>query len=477
MIIKNGKRLDGFCVDSLPIGTLQPYLGLKAPNGYLICDGSLISKIVYPDLYAICGSLFGTETDTHFYLPDLRGKTIAGYDNSDTATNTIGKLLGSKTHSHAISEHTHTYGLRYSSYYDALVQLGESPTSDRLMAIRNKNGDYVYPTRYDSTLIETNANSGVLKERYSLSTTSHWQLESQTSGTNLQTGEISNYQPTLVANWIVKAKMIAPVTAIVENSLSSASEINALSAAQGKILNDKVDSHTHGLSHHSLYCPVEDVTEGGWEVLDPTYSRKEVWLKSLRFRANAPEWLVGNYSTGIAFGGGDTKGVMSLSYHTPLIKFAGGNADAPSWYMGLTGNKSTTYDLNNFIQKPVVLWSNPSPKSTFNAQTINVANLSSYSYIEVIFYNWVGGQWAYQSVKAPVENGGVINLCFTINLYDGEDTNTCHFGSRLGTMNTSNNTITWLTQHGAVVYVTGTPVAANNNNQWGVPVKILGYKL
>lgn len=458
MIIKNGKRLDGFCVDSLPIGTLQPYLGLKAPNGYLICDGSLISKTVYPDLYAICGSLFGTETDTHFYLPDLRGKTIAGYNESDSTINTIGKLLGSTTHNHTTGNH--------------ILTIDEIPDHSHQF--------YTTPNSHSAEWIE-----GVQRYFYDVSTTDD--SDSYIGGTlnsggsqphnHGDTGMASNYQPTMVANWIVKAKMIVPVTAYVENTLDSTSESNALSAAQGKILNNKIESHTHGLSHHSLYCPVEDVTEGGWEILDPTYSRKEVWLKSLRFRANAPEWLVGNYSTGIAFGGGDTKGVMSLSYYSPLIKFAGGNADAPSWYMGLTGSGSTTYNLNSFVQKPDVLWSNPSPKSNFNAQTINVTNLSSYSYIEVIFYNWVGGQYGYQSVKAPVENGGVVNLCFTINLYDGEDTSTCHFGSRLGTMNTSNNTIAWQTQHGAVVYVNGTHVDPNNNNQWGVPVKILGYKL
>lgn len=454
MIIKNGKRIDGFSTDSLPIGTLQPYLGLKAPNGYLICDGSLISKTVYAELYAVCGSLFGTETATHFYLPDLRGKTIAGYNSGDATLNTIGKLLGSTSHTHTTGNHTLT------------VEEMPSHTHNMTLPSSWMNGYYHGETRWGFNADDTTSNPNRILATGGGQAHNHG-----------DTGSTSNYQPTFVANWIVKAKMIVPVTGTVENNLDSTSEINALSAAQGKILNNKIESHTHGLSHHSLYCPVEDVTEGGWEILDPTYSRKEVWLKSLRFRANAPEWLVGNYSTGIAFGGGDTKGVMSLAYHSPLIKFAGGNADAPSWYMGLTGSGSTTYNLNSFIQKPDVLWSNSSPKSTFDAQTISVTNLSSYSYIEVIFYNWVGGQYGYQSVKAPVENGGVVNLCFTINLYNGENTSTCHFGSRLGTMNTSNNTIAWQTQHGAVVYIDGTSVSPNNSNQWGVPVKILGYRL
>ena len=106
MILKNGKRIDG-CTDTLPVGTVQPFLGLTPPLGYLVCQGQLISKVEYPELYKICGSTFGTETSTHFYLPDLRGKTIAGYDNNDSAMNTIGKLLGAKTHLHNIPDHCH----------------------------------------------------------------------------------------------------------------------------------------------------------------------------------------------------------------------------------------------------------------------------------------------------------------------------------------------------------------------------------
>ena len=107
MILKNGKRIDG-CTDSLPIGTVQPFLGLTPPLGYLVCQGQLISKAEYPELYAICGDTFGTSTDTHFYLPDLRGKTIAGFDNTDGTMNAIGKLLGAKTHTHTSAAHTHT---------------------------------------------------------------------------------------------------------------------------------------------------------------------------------------------------------------------------------------------------------------------------------------------------------------------------------------------------------------------------------
>lgn len=219
MIIKNGKRLDGFCVDSLPIGTLQPYLGLKAPNGYLICDGSLVNKAVYPDLYVICGSLFGTETSTHFYLPDLRGKTVAGYNADDSTLNTIGKLLGSVSHTHTTGNHTLT--------------IAEMPAHTHQ---DGKNDEGITAQTGGSTSAVMHWDS----KSCELPTTSTGGGQAHNHG---DTGAASSYQPTMVANWIVKAKILVPVTGVVENSLNSTSTVNALSAAQGKALNDKFSQY------------------------------------------------------------------------------------------------------------------------------------------------------------------------------------------------------------------------------------------
>ena len=107
MILKNNKRIDG-CSDTVPIGTLNSFLGLTAPYGYLICQGQKVSKTTYKELYKICGDTFGQSTDTEFYLPDLRGQTIAGYKEGDTTFGTLGGLIGSLTHLHSTGNHTLT---------------------------------------------------------------------------------------------------------------------------------------------------------------------------------------------------------------------------------------------------------------------------------------------------------------------------------------------------------------------------------
>lgn len=69
---------------SVPIGCIIPFSGSTIPVGFLLCDGSEVSKTDYADLYVVVGNKFGTATDTtKFKLPDLRNKFIQGA-NSNT---------------------------------------------------------------------------------------------------------------------------------------------------------------------------------------------------------------------------------------------------------------------------------------------------------------------------------------------------------------------------------------------------------
>lgn len=64
---------------SVPIGTIISYASTALPIGFLLCDGSEISKTDYADLYIVIGNKFGTATDTtKFKLPDLRDKFVQG---------------------------------------------------------------------------------------------------------------------------------------------------------------------------------------------------------------------------------------------------------------------------------------------------------------------------------------------------------------------------------------------------------------
>lgn len=44
----------------------------KVPSGFLPCNGAVISKFAYSQLFYIIGSKFGDSTEQTFTLPDLR---------------------------------------------------------------------------------------------------------------------------------------------------------------------------------------------------------------------------------------------------------------------------------------------------------------------------------------------------------------------------------------------------------------------
>lgn len=83
-IYQGNKKLAYSCnvdnsVYAVPIGTILSYSATTPPVGFLVCDGSEVSKTTYSDLYSVIGDLYGECTDTSkFKLPDLRDKFVQG---------------------------------------------------------------------------------------------------------------------------------------------------------------------------------------------------------------------------------------------------------------------------------------------------------------------------------------------------------------------------------------------------------------
>lgn len=64
------------------IGTIERLAGTVAPDGYLLCDGSIVNRADYPELFKTIGTSFGYGNDDGltFHLPDLRGRFLRGTD-------------------------------------------------------------------------------------------------------------------------------------------------------------------------------------------------------------------------------------------------------------------------------------------------------------------------------------------------------------------------------------------------------------
>lgn len=96
----------------VPTGCCLPYSGAIAniPGGFLLADGSEISKTTYAALWtAFGGHLYGTPSSpsTHFLLPNMGGRVTVGYvagGDTDGDYGTVGAAAGAKKHALADTE-------------------------------------------------------------------------------------------------------------------------------------------------------------------------------------------------------------------------------------------------------------------------------------------------------------------------------------------------------------------------------------
>lgn len=57
-----------------PTGAMIPYAGASAPAGYLLCNGSAVSRTTYAALFAVIGTTYGSgDGSTTFNVPNAKG--------------------------------------------------------------------------------------------------------------------------------------------------------------------------------------------------------------------------------------------------------------------------------------------------------------------------------------------------------------------------------------------------------------------
>lgn len=123
-----------------PVGTIIAWIGntSNTPEGYLVCDGSEVSKTDYPELYSVIGDKFGTSSEEgKFKLPNLvDGTYLQGNMNSgsiiDAGLPSIsGKLTGTTS---TTGNHKHTY-TKIDTYWHRVKNDG----ADDLMVYSSNN--------------------------------------------------------------------------------------------------------------------------------------------------------------------------------------------------------------------------------------------------------------------------------------------------------------------------------------------------
>ena len=210
----------------IPVGVIEMFAGSTAPNGWLVCDGSTVSRKTYSDLFKIIGTTYGVgNSNDTFTLPDMRGRTPIGVGTGTyltATTRTLASTTGAETatlleanlpsHAHAFTpsgslntESSHTHGSANAGSHN------HTSNNSLLMYVGSGGG--------------ANLSSGTTYQIYNLNATiqnngdhSHGSTNSNTGHTHTFTGSpgttgngngtataVSIMPPAIAINFIIKA--------------------------------------------------------------------------------------------------------------------------------------------------------------------------------------------------------------------------------------------------------------------------------
>lgn len=143
--LSTAKGGTGDTTNRMPVGSVIVWTTTTAPGGFLLCDGSAVSRATYAGLFAVVGTTYGAgDGATTFNLPDMRGRVIIMVDGAaarvtSASTNganadTLGGVGGAQTHTLSTAElpsHTHAtiFGTGTGSTYRVAGDGDTTPSS------------------------------------------------------------------------------------------------------------------------------------------------------------------------------------------------------------------------------------------------------------------------------------------------------------------------------------------------------------
>lgn len=144
----------------IPTGTITQYAASSAPTGWLLCDGSAVSRSTYATLFGVIGEDYGAgDGSTTFNVPNLQGKVAVGYESGDADFGTLADTGGAKTvtltsaqsglpaHNHTQNAHNHTQDAHSHDIYAPSSNLaaGGSSVGNELVGSGKDTGNDTRP--------------------------------------------------------------------------------------------------------------------------------------------------------------------------------------------------------------------------------------------------------------------------------------------------------------------------------------------
>lgn len=168
-------------VGLVPAGVVLPYAVATAPTGWLLCDGSAVSRTTYAALFSAIGTTYGSgDGSTTFNLPSAGDRVIAGKGATKTTLGGTGGATA-QTPSGTVGSTTLSESQIPSHSHAATAWEGSFGPGGSGRLYYSRNGDLTYQP------IGTNSVGGSGSHNHSLSMSA-----------------MSVEQPFIVLNYIIK---------------------------------------------------------------------------------------------------------------------------------------------------------------------------------------------------------------------------------------------------------------------------------
>ena len=201
-----------------PPGVIMQWVAVTAPVGYLICDGSAVSRTTYAALFAVINTAYGSgNNSTTFNIPNLVGRVAVGRNGGNGNFASLGISSGSSTaqlglnelpsHVHGITDPGHSHNISDPSHSHSARDLGHNhivPSKHDAGATDNSKVS-TYDTRDAGDGVYTGA--GFANIRVDASRTG---ISVNAASTGVYVNSAGNgapfsvLQPYLVVNYIIK---------------------------------------------------------------------------------------------------------------------------------------------------------------------------------------------------------------------------------------------------------------------------------
>jgi len=191
-------------VQGVPTGMMAPFAGNIAPAGWQLCNGQAVSRTAFAALFTVIGIAYGGGDGVNtFNLPDMRGRVAAALDGGagrlTTATitgpSTLGGSGGQQTESSAVTIPNLAVNVGGSASGTVnLVTVGTSNGANETRSF-NGGGNTGTPEFHTHNINITTPQGVTLPVSASGSAT----------GGTVGTSAVTNVQPTLMTNYIIKA--------------------------------------------------------------------------------------------------------------------------------------------------------------------------------------------------------------------------------------------------------------------------------